>query len=153
MQWNGWGVPVDLPAPPGSGGNIPPWTDLKFNPLGIFNLRRRLGALPREPGVFMQHKSRFLASDIAWFAAGLHNDGQHLTSRDTFHPLFKTAREHTGTGEPAQKLRNKLRDSVRDLVFDTVSEISSFHVYCAHDLIIVDTLGPSLWWMHNDHSH
>jgi hypothetical protein len=31
------------------------------------------------------------------------------------------AREHTGTGEPANKLRNKLRDSVRDHIFDVVS--------------------------------
>jgi len=104
---------------------VPDWTALKFNPLGVYNLRRRLGALSREPGVFMRYKDRFLNSDISWFASGLHNDGQHTTSRDTFHPLFLTAREHTGVGEPANKLRNKLRDSVRDHVFDMVSLMST----------------------------
>jgi hypothetical protein len=121
MHWAGWGIPNDMPVPPGGDGPVPPWTDLKFNPLGIYNLRRRLGALCQEPGVFMHHKDRFLSSDIAWFSGGLHNDGQHSTSRDTFHSLFHTARDNTGTGEPATKLRNKLRDSVCDLMFDTVS--------------------------------
>ena len=121
MSWSGWGTHVDIAVPPGGNGGLPEWSELKFNPLGLYNLRRRLGALKREAGVFMRYKDRFLQSDIAWFTAGLHNDGQHITSRDTYHPLFLTAREHTGTGEPANKLRNKLRDAVRDHVFDTVS--------------------------------
>ena len=121
MPWSGWGTHVDILVPPGGNGGVPDWAELKFNPLGLFNLRRRLGALSREPGVFMRYKDKFLHSDIAWFASGLHNDGQHTTSRDTYHPLFLTAREHTGTGEPANKLRNKLRDSVRDHIFDVVS--------------------------------
>jgi hypothetical protein len=125
MSRSGWGIPVDIPVPPGGTGGVPDWTALKFNPLGVYNLRRRLGALSREPGVFMRYKDRFLNSDISWFASGLHNDGQHTTSRDTFHPLFLTAREHTGVGEPANKLRNKLRDSVRDHVFDMVSLMST----------------------------
>lgn len=120
MHWAGWGTPIDISIPPGGDGNVPDWSDLKFNPLGLYNLRRRLGALHREPGVFMRYKANFLSSDLAWFASGMHKDGQHATPRDTYHPLFLTAREHTGTGEPATKLRNKLRDAVRDEIFDLV---------------------------------
>jgi hypothetical protein len=91
MRWTGWRVPNDMPIPPGGDGPIVPhWSDLKFNPLGIYNLRRRLGALSHEPGTFMRYKQNFLHSDIAWFTTGLHNDGQHGTARDTFHSLFHT---------------------------------------------------------------
>lgn len=122
MHWNGWSTPVDIKAPPGGDSpTVPDWADLKFNPLGIYNLRRRLGALPKEPGIFMRYKPKFLQSDLAWFSSGLHNDGQHMTPSNVYHQLFNTAREHTGTGEAATKRRNALRDTVRDQVFDTVS--------------------------------
>jgi hypothetical protein len=80
MPWSGWGTHVDISMPPGGNGGVPNWAELKFNPLGLYNLRCRLGALSREPGMFMRYKDRFLHSDIAWFASGLHTDGQHITS-------------------------------------------------------------------------
>jgi hypothetical protein len=149
MPWTGWHVPIDIPIPPNSNGAVPSWSELQFNPLGVYNLRRRLGALPQEPGIFMHHKQRFLQSDIAWFAAGLHDDGQHGTSHDTFHPLFHTARENTGTGEPATKLRNKLRDSVRDHIFDMVS-LMKFLAQLYAQTCLGHALGSRLWRLHHD---
>ncbi|KAF8230973.1 hypothetical protein L208DRAFT_1378310 [Tricholoma matsutake] len=40
-----WGVPVSIPVPPYGDGDIPPWSDLKFNPLGIYNLCHHIGVL------------------------------------------------------------------------------------------------------------
>jgi len=65
-----WGVPVNIPEPPGVGVQLLPWQELKFNPVNLFNLCCHLRALPHEPGVFTTYQERFLASDIAWFAAG-----------------------------------------------------------------------------------
>lgn len=137
MCWPGWGTPIDIPIPPGGEGDVPDWSDLKFNPLGIYNLCHHLGALQRKPGTFMKYKSHFLSSDIAWFSAGIHKDGQHVMPRDTYHPLFLTAHKYTGTGESATKLRNKLRDAVRDEVFDLVSSFMKTKV--------------CIWWLHHGH--
>jgi hypothetical protein len=149
MHWSGWGTHIDIPVPPGGTGDVPAWSDLKFNPLGIYNLRRRLGALQHEPGVFMRYKSNFASSDVAWFSAGMHNDGQHMTPRDTYHPLFMTAREHTGTGESATRLRNKLRDSVRDEIFDMVSALYHTVITLSHALALGNFMGSRIWWLHH----
>ena len=105
MKEFSWGIPVDIPCPPGGEGPLPSWSELKFNPLGLYNLRRRLGALWKEPGIFMQHKSAFLASDIAWFAAGASVDGAHGIPSDAFHPLLETFCEHSPQGPAGQRLR------------------------------------------------
>lgn len=126
MNWSGWGTPVDIPVPLGGESNVlPRWSELKFNPLGLFNLRRHLGAFPAEQGIFMRYKHRFLGSDIAWFSAGLHKDGNHATPSNTYHSLFSTARQHTPTGNVGTKIRNELRDSVKSMVFDMVSTLNS----------------------------
>jgi hypothetical protein len=124
---------TDIPAPPGATRPIPEWTDLKFNPLGLFNLRRRLGMLTDQPGIFTQYQGNFLLSDISWFAAGLHTDSQHTTPIDQCHSLFLTAQEHVGVGERANKLRFDTRDAVRDGVFDLVS-ISTPYTFICHSL-------------------
>ena len=130
MKWSGWGFAANIPVPPGGATQIiPEWIDLKFNPLGLFNLRRRLGALGDQPGIFTRYQGKFLQSDISWFAAGLHTDGQHFTPVDRCHPLFLTAREHTGVGVQAIRLRNDARDAVRDGVFDLVSTSTLTHLY------------------------
>lgn len=132
--WSGWHtdahIPVPIPARPSP--YVPDWSRLKFNPLGLYDLRRNLGAFPDEPGIFTTYKNQFMQSDIAWFAAGLHSDGQHTTPVDGYHPLFFTVREHTGTGEPAKKLRNHLRDSIRDAIFDMVSPRTHTFEQLAH---------------------
>jgi hypothetical protein len=131
MHWLGWRTTVDISTPPGGATDtVPSWSDLKFNPLGLYNLRRRLGAVPDQPGAFMRHKHNFLHSDISWFAAGLHTDGQHVTPVDQFHILFQTAREHTGFGLHAHKLRNEVRNNVRDAVFDLVRPLILLFALC-----------------------
>ncbi|KAF8874790.1 hypothetical protein BD779DRAFT_1678569 [Infundibulicybe gibba] len=88
-----WETDINISAPPGGDGPLPSWDQLKFNPLGIYNLRRRLGAFPTEPGIFTAYKSRFEAADVAWFAAGLSVDGKHELPKDSFHPLFIESRQ------------------------------------------------------------
>ena len=116
-----WGVPVNIPEPPGVGSNIVPWQELKFNPLGLFNLCRHLGALPHAPGVFSTYQGHFLASDIAWFAAGLSVDGDHVTVTDAFHQLFSTVCEGVPPGAQGQQLHKELQTNMQNLTFDLVN--------------------------------
>ena len=77
-------LPTSVPTPPGADTPIPDWSLLKFNPLGIYNLRRHLGVVSDQPGLFKRYQDRFLASDIAWFAAGLVFEGWvHSTAKKT----------------------------------------------------------------------
>ncbi|KAJ7709315.1 hypothetical protein B0H14DRAFT_3172441 [Mycena olivaceomarginata] len=69
-----WGIPgIDIPVPPtrvGLSRDILTFRQLRFSPLGLYDLRRRLGVQPSEPGIFQRFRNRFLTSDIAWFAGG-----------------------------------------------------------------------------------
>src|ERR1700678_1039496 len=76
------------------------WSDLKFNPLGLYSLRQRLGLLSDQRGIFTRYQQSFLASDIAWFAAGASEDKKHHVHPNTFHSLFGVSRENTPTGVP-----------------------------------------------------
>lgn len=96
------------------------WSELKFNPVGLYSLRQRLGFLSQEPGIFKLYQQSFLASDIAWFAAGASEDGQHLVNRDTFHPSFSIFRENLPTGTAGTTLRANLRQHIRQTIFDLV---------------------------------
>lgn len=96
------------------------WSELKFNPIGLYSLQRRLGSLSREPGIFNRYQQSFLASDIAWFAAGASEDGQHVVNRDTFHPTFSIFRENLPTGTAGTTLRANLRQNIRQTIFDLV---------------------------------
>jgi hypothetical protein len=102
------------------GDPSPSWQELKFNGMGLSHLRQKLGDFNQEPGVFQRYQHAFEAADIAWFAANLHNDGQHLTPMQTFHPMFHAAREHSPSGEQGTRERNALREKVRTLIFDLV---------------------------------
>lgn len=121
-----WGVPVTIPCPPGGTGPIPDWAELKFNPLGVYNLRRRLGALRREPGVFTEYQRNFTAADIAWFAAGAATDDTHQSGCRGFHQLFDIARE--GGGKDGSRLRGELEDTIQGLTFDMVCSLSLLKV-------------------------
>ena len=116
-----------LSQPPsgiGHGGLPLPWSDLKFNPVGLYSLRQRLGMLSNQPGIFTRYQQSFLASDLAWFAAGASEDRTHHVRMNTFHPLFGVARENTPTGTPGNKLRAGVRQHLRQLTFDLVCPIS-----------------------------
>jgi len=103
------------------GDPTPLWHDLKFNAVGLAYLRQKLGRLESTPGIYERYQPSFDAADIAWFAAGLHNDGNHIGRPNTFHPMFLIGREHSPKGEQGNKERNALRERVRSLIFDLVS--------------------------------
>jgi len=110
-----------LQQPPvGCGSHALPWTELKFNPLGLYSLRQCLGMLSEQRGIFTRYQQSFIASDIAWFAAGASEDNTHEVQPNTFHSLFRVSRENTPTGVPGNKLRAGVRQHVRQLTFDLV---------------------------------
>lgn len=116
-----WPIPVSIPAPPGGNGNIIPWSELKFNPLGLYHLRRWQGVFPAESGFFVANQARFSAADIAWFAAGMHSDGQHAHAQDHFHALHNSVYDQMSTGYAnAKRERKALEKQVHDLTFDMV---------------------------------
>jgi hypothetical protein len=117
MSWPGWGIPVDIPAPANATDTPTSFNRLKFNQLGLYDLRRRIGVLQHARGVFTKYQAKFLASDIAWFAAGAHKDGNHCVPPGEFHSFFKAVREGTMTREE----RNNIRQQVIELLFDIVS--------------------------------
>ena len=125
---------VHLQSPPGAEGPLPSWADLKFNPVGLYSLRRRLGTLPKEPGIFTRYKNSFLGSDIAWFAAGASEDNKHHIQRDTFHPLFTISRENLPIGPQGNQLRNGVRTNLRQLTFDLV-RLFHTHLISSHSLL------------------
>jgi len=116
-----WPIPVNILVPPGGNGKIIPWSELKFNPLGLYHLRRWQGVFPNERGFFAANQAKFSAADIAWFAAGMHNDGQHSHAKDHFHPLHNDVRNQMSTGyADVKRERKALEKQVHDLTFDMV---------------------------------
>jgi hypothetical protein len=104
-------------------GPLLPWTELKFNPVGLCNLRKHLGFFPKEPGIFTRYQEHFLASDIAWFAAGASDDDNHHVKPDSFHPLFKVCRENLPIGQRGHELWSSFRQNLQQLTFDLVCSI------------------------------
>jgi len=127
-----------LPTPSCVTDNPLPFESLKFNPLGLFDLRRRLGVLSSSRGTFTRHQARFLASDIAWFAAGCHNDSNHTVPSGEFHPFFKTAREGASYEE-----RTAMRKKVLDLLFDMATLSDRSFGRCTMILHVDGTLIPN----------
>ncbi|KAJ7867213.1 hypothetical protein B0H14DRAFT_3590365 [Mycena olivaceomarginata] len=114
---------VSLHVPPVRDGyhpeaQPPAFNSLKFHPLGLFDLRRHLGALPRHPGIFERYRSRFLTSDIAWFAAGASTDGRHFPQQPGFFPEFDDLRLSLPAGEAGGTARKAFGERIRTLIFD-----------------------------------
>ncbi|KAJ7267849.1 hypothetical protein C8J57DRAFT_1613969 [Mycena rebaudengoi] len=91
---------------------------LKFHPLGLFDLRRHLGALPRHPGIFERFRYRFIASGIAWFAAGACGDGLHIPQQPGFFSEFDDLRASLPPGDAGNTARKAFGESIRSLIFD-----------------------------------
>ncbi|KAF8185650.1 hypothetical protein BJ912DRAFT_1060481 [Pholiota molesta] len=100
-----WLSSVRIPVPVNAGNIVPPWTALKFNPVGLYGLRRWQGVYPLRDNFFIANQSRFRASDIAWFAAGTHKDGQHHHSINSFHSSHIELTSETGS--PLAKAERK----------------------------------------------
>ena len=121
LNWN-WGIPVSIPEPQGATPQPQGWNQLKFNQIGLFDLRRRIGIFALEPGVYNDHRTRFDAADVAWFAAGLSTEALHL-AQNAFPPEFSSVRQASPSGQVGSYARSALRTRVQKLTFDLVSII------------------------------
>jgi hypothetical protein len=124
FQWNAPGV-RDPPVAPPSHGNHPgrnplPWHGLKFNPLGCFDLRRRLGIFKQEPLIWNTYRRRFLASDLAWLASGASEDNQHDPGQLGFFPEFRALRDSLPSDDLGYAARQEFADGVKKLIWDLV---------------------------------
>jgi hypothetical protein len=82
----------------------PAWGDLKFNPMGLYNLHRCMGILTKESGIVNQYSESFLATEIAWFVAGASDDRIHHLLPNYFHPWFHTSQENLPLGRIGNKI-------------------------------------------------
>ncbi|KAJ7291870.1 hypothetical protein C8J57DRAFT_1212290 [Mycena rebaudengoi] len=121
--WN-WGLPgTVIPFPPGPGDseptpNPPDYSQLKFNPLGLYNLRRLQGILVNQPGIYNTHKAKFDAADLAFLAAGASEDNQHKASRATFASAFFALRDSLPATDTGRDLRRRFSKSIQMLLWD-----------------------------------
>ncbi|KAJ7783594.1 hypothetical protein DFH07DRAFT_948615 [Mycena maculata] len=110
------------PVPPLSfngypGPNPLPLHRLKFNPLGLYELRRHLG-LPLE---WNSYRTRFLASDLAWFASGASEDNQHWPNGQGFFPEFHGLRNSVPTNPAGYTARKEFSEKIRKVIFDLLT--------------------------------
>jgi hypothetical protein len=103
-------------------GQVPlAWNSLAFHPLGLYDLRRRLGKLPKEPGIYNAYQDHFDYSDLAWFAPGLAKSPSVETDRNSFHPEYLALRSALPKNSTATEHRTTLRKKTQALTFDCVS--------------------------------
>ncbi|KAF7334098.1 hypothetical protein MVEN_02315600 [Mycena venus] len=76
----------------------------------------RLGV--SQPTLFLSFRDRFRAGDLAWFAAGKSEDGNHILTASTFFPEFETVRECLPTGMDGNEMRKALQEEIQRNVFD-----------------------------------
>ncbi|KAJ6544750.1 hypothetical protein DFH09DRAFT_1088310 [Mycena vulgaris] len=127
-NWNTPGVHIcqpltrmPIPAQP------TPWSELAFDPLSLFDLRRHLGARMNEPGRFMASQFQFHAADIAFLAGGASGDGRHAPPTvDEFFPEFMRLREVTPPGTAdSQTLGNTEHKVFSELVRRTIWDLAT----------------------------
>ncbi|KAJ6552542.1 hypothetical protein B0H10DRAFT_1957902 [Mycena sp. CBHHK59/15] len=122
-SWN-WGLPgIHVPHPPTDNSHDlsalpPPYEDLKFNPLGLYNLRRRLGVLASEPGIFNTYQQRFEDADIAWLASGASEDGTHAIGPSAFFPAFFALRASLPSDDQGRDHRKRFSDKIRRVLYN-----------------------------------
>jgi hypothetical protein len=74
-----------------------------------------------ECGFFIANQPQFEAADVAWFAAGMHEDGMHDHPRDRFHQLHNDVRQEISDAYTDPKAERKaLEKCVQNLTFDLV---------------------------------
>lgn len=114
---------VAIPLPYNAGPSPLPWTSLAFHPLGLLDLRRRLGKPPLDPDLSKSLQPRFEAADLAWFAAGLASQSCDI-QQEEFYPELIVLRSNTERDSKGTEARAALRKRVRDLTFDCVRRSS-----------------------------
>lgn len=116
-----WLTDIEISPPANAGGEIVPWNQLKFNPVGLHHLRHWLGACPLHPGLFNTNQPHFYAADLAWFAAGAHNDRNHIHPATHFHPAQKALMQATNGTATMKNERKNMFNEMEILVWDLVS--------------------------------
>ncbi|KAJ6485995.1 hypothetical protein C8R45DRAFT_931017 [Mycena sanguinolenta] len=123
FHWD-WGIPgLQIPVPPTRddvGPALRPlaWRKIAFNPLGLYDLRRRLGVYPNELGVFQAHSDRFYTADIGWVSSGTSTDNSHSPKTDQFFPEFDALRNSLPIGPPGNQARRRLNEKLKTALFD-----------------------------------
>ena len=140
-----WGGPINIPMSPSSDGELPPWTNLKFNLLGIYNLHHHIGVLAQEPGVFTRYQHQFKAADVAWFAAGASEDNNHYIPVDSFRRTFDVLRADLPSGEEGRKWHKLLRSCLKNILFDLVRCISIQIIMLSVYIRTGYSVGSHLW--------
>ncbi|KAJ7027668.1 hypothetical protein C8F04DRAFT_1266772 [Mycena alexandri] len=106
-----------------------PWHGLKFNPLGLFDLRRHLGIFPLTPTVWNTYRHRFLASDLSWLATGASEDNQHDPGAAGFFPEFYQLRNSLPSNDAGYQERTRFKESTTmwDRTFGSTTMILSIN--------------------------
>ncbi|KAK6996081.1 hypothetical protein R3P38DRAFT_2566108 [Favolaschia claudopus] len=118
-----WGVPgIDIQPPVSREGHAPSfvplaWAALRFGPMGLYELRRRLG-VPQEAGIFQRFRQQFNNADVAWFSGGLSIDGKHIPVRPGFFTDFDDLRKALPSGVAGYEARKDLNAKLQLALFD-----------------------------------
>ncbi|KAJ6536528.1 hypothetical protein DFH09DRAFT_1091283 [Mycena vulgaris] len=123
MAWN-WNVPGAHVTVPNTQQPLSPtpqdWASLSFDPVSAYDLRRHLGVATDEAGRFMASCQNFLASDVAYLAAGASEDGQHAIDPNSFFPEFDHLRDVTPLALPGNIERKIWLELVWKTIFDLI---------------------------------
>lgn len=111
----------------------PPWEELKFNPMGLYNLQQCLNILTKDCGLLNKYSNSFLASDIAWFVAGALDNSNHCVQPNAFHSWFQTSCKNIPISRIGNKIRNEGHSNLHQLTFDLVSLLHG------SDMVLTDT--------------
>ncbi|KAJ7170392.1 hypothetical protein C8R43DRAFT_1120824 [Mycena crocata] len=127
-DWQAPGVGVaKLPVAPPRHNNLPGPRPidieyLKFNPIGLFELRRNLGVFPERPSLWNDFHRRWESSDIGFFVGGASSDGQHhAIAGSGFFPAFEALRESVPANDVGYAARRKFVDRVQQHLFDVAT--------------------------------
>ena len=105
------------------------WSSFSFHPLGLYDLRRHLGKLPKEPGIYNLYLKYIKYSDLTWFAPGLAKKSPVETDRNSFHPEYLALRSTLPRNSVGTEQRSALRKQLQALTFDCIcrSFSADFH--------------------------
>jgi hypothetical protein len=128
-DWNAPQHAILPTAPPSNGGypalNPLPLHRLQFNPLGLYDLRRRIGVFASQPSLWNPYRRRWLSADLAWFVSGASEDNQHHPGAgDGFFPEFHALRDSLPpkhvAGDAGIIARKSFHEAIRKLIWDLV---------------------------------
>ena len=139
---------------PPNAGLVPlPWPSLAFHPLGLYDLRHRLGKLPNEPGIYDTYLDHFKYSDLAWFAPGLAERPSVEINRNSFYPEYLALRSTLPKNSTGTEQRTSLRKELQALTFDCVCHSLQFNShpgFITFLFILGIPLGQDIWWDDSD---